>query len=114
MYNYYSTHVKSTPDNSITCLVRGEPYLFESFLGNDFRISPDSFFQVNVKAAEVMCKEVSKLAKFSKSSTLIDLCCGVGNFFFFLILLFSSKGQTLLTYVLLYSKVLTVYRSGRM
>lgn len=94
--------MKSTPDNSITSLVYGEPYIYESLLGNEFRLSPDSFFQVNVKAAEIMHEEVAKLAKLTSTTTLLDLCCGVGESFqYTLPILRENSESNFLTYFLL-------------
>lgn len=63
------------------CLIHGTPYIYEKLLDREFRISPDSFFQINVKAAEVLHEEIFKLAEFSNMTTLLDLCCGVGKYY---------------------------------
>lgn len=62
------------------CLIHGTPYIYEKLLDREFRISPDSFFQINVKAAEVLYEEIFKLAEFSNLTTLLDLYCGVGKY----------------------------------
>jgi len=50
-------------------------------------ISPDSFFHSNTKAAESMFNSVFKLCRVKKSSTVLDISCGVGA----LSCLFSSR-----------------------
>lgn len=75
----FSEHVKSTEKNSKLTLIHGEPYIYEDFLHSKFRISPLSFFQINVKAAEVLHEELLQLAEFKNTNTLLDLCCGIGE-----------------------------------
>lgn len=48
--------------------------------GVSFFVSPDSFFQVNNAAAEILCEKVRGYAELSKSDTLVDLYCGCGFF----------------------------------
>lgn len=48
-------------------------------LGKQFQISPESFFQINTKAAEVLYSTIIDELNPSKDVTVIDLCCGTGT-----------------------------------
>lgn len=75
-----SLHTRSTKDSTFI-LIDGDKYIYEDIHSFKFRISPDSFFQINTLAAEVLYEELFKLINPLKSSTLLDLCSGTGNFF---------------------------------
>lgn len=67
----------AAPPDSPTKLLSGKSYIIEKILGLEFKISANSFFQVNSKACEVL---YSKIAEWSKDSdVLLDLCCGTGT-----------------------------------
>lgn len=58
-------------------LIYGQRYIYEKLLGKSFRISPDSFFQINTKQAEKMFSYVLKnIGKNDKN--ILDLYCGIG------------------------------------
>lgn len=59
--------------------VFGDTHLEESLLGKRFLISPESFFQVNTLAAEVLYESVINELLPSKDMTVIDLCSGTGT-----------------------------------
>ena len=65
-------------DIPIECL-RGNPYLHEKLFDLNFRVSPDAFFQVNTKGAEVLYDIIRDWCGATKKSTVIDLCCGTGS-----------------------------------
>lgn len=48
-------------------------------LGLKFRISPEAFFQINTKAAEVLYNSAIELAAPTLDSTVVDICCGTGT-----------------------------------
>jgi len=60
-------------------LLWGDATIQESLLGRKFSISPQSFFQVNTLAAEVLYKTVADIANLSPKSSLADVCCGTGT-----------------------------------
>ncbi|XP_065209045.1 tRNA (uracil-5-)-methyltransferase homolog B-like [Planococcus citri] len=80
MYHFLSNKVRCDTSNSEVSLIHGKPFIYETLLDHKFRISPDAFFQINVKAAEILHEEVMKLAQLKDNTTLLDLCCGVGTF----------------------------------
>lgn len=64
------------PDTPIEVL-SGKNHITERLFDFKFKISPNSFFQVNTKGNEVL---ISKLIEWSKESdVLLDLCCGTGS-----------------------------------
>lgn len=70
-------HTRSSKDSTFIH-IEGEKYIYENLCGFNFRISPDSFFQINTSAAYVLYDELFKLMNPIKTSTLLDLCCGTG------------------------------------
>ncbi len=60
-------------------LVDGKPYLEEKIGNFIYRISPDSFFQVNTKQAEKLYELVKQYAGLTKEDTVLDLYCGTGT-----------------------------------
>ncbi|VVC34631.1 (Uracil-5)-methyltransferase family,S-adenosyl-L-methionine-dependent methyltransferase [Cinara cedri] len=77
LYFHPSLHTRSTKDSTYI-LIDGDKYIYENLSGFNFRISPDSFFQINTLAAEVLYDELFKLLNPPKTSTLLDLCSGTG------------------------------------
>lgn len=49
-----------------------------------FQISPVSFFQINVKAAEVCYRAIGELLQLDQNVFLLDVCCGTGTIGLFL------------------------------
>eukprot|EP01102_Stenamoeba_stenopodia_P022175 TRINITY_DN9146_c0_g1_i2.p1 TRINITY_DN9146_c0_g1~~TRINITY_DN9146_c0_g1_i2.p1 ORF type:complete len:574 (+),score=148.11 TRINITY_DN9146_c0_g1_i2:62-1723(+) len=68
-------------------LLYGVDHLYETLCGVKFRISADSFFQTNTKAAEVLYTKVADLCGvlpaaggYNSAGTVIyDICCGTGS-----------------------------------
>jgi tRNA (uracil-5-)-methyltransferase len=73
----------SNPDVNTPCtLLAGVPTLSETLCGMTFKLSPQSFFQVNTLGAERLYETVGRLALGSDSvldTTLLDVCCGTGT-----------------------------------
>lgn len=59
-------------------LLMGASHIEESIRGVTLRISPEAFFQVNSAAAEVLYGAVEEVAKPTKETSLLDVCCGSG------------------------------------
>ena len=67
------------PDPAIE-LIHGSPTITERLFDLSFRVSPNSFFQINSKAAEILYKTAGDLAGLSSDqSVLFDVCCGTGT-----------------------------------
>lgn len=60
-------------------LAYGEGYIYDSLCGLKFRISPESFYQINHKCAEKLYKKVVELANLDKNQRCADLFCGTGT-----------------------------------
>jgi len=58
----------------------GPPYIEEDVAGRRYRISANSFFQVNTPGAEVLVSLVREYLDPHPEETLIDAYCGVGLF----------------------------------
>ncbi|XP_040571760.1 tRNA (uracil-5-)-methyltransferase homolog A [Lepeophtheirus salmonis] len=66
-------------------LLLGENGFHESLGNLRFKVSPESFFQVNTSAAELLYTKVGELADLHPDTTdLIDVCCGTGTIGLFL------------------------------
>jgi len=63
-----------------TVVLMGNGYLEEQVAGRDFRISANSFFQVNTAGAEALVAMVRDSLAPAKDKRLLDLYCGVGLF----------------------------------
>lgn len=62
---------------SITLYGRG--YIEDVLCGCRFRISPESFYQINTAQTEKLYKAAIKAADIKKSDTVIDAYCGIGT-----------------------------------
>ncbi|XP_044252549.1 tRNA (uracil-5-)-methyltransferase homolog A [Tribolium madens] len=57
----------------------GDPHICETLLDLKFKISPEAFFQINTKGAEILYKSIIELAAPTEDSTILDVCCGTGT-----------------------------------
>ena len=57
----------------------GNGYITDTLCGHIFRISVNSFYQVNSEQTEVLYKTAVELAKLTKEDTVIDAYCGIGT-----------------------------------
>lgn len=60
-------------------LLHGTEYIVEEVKGLKFRISPESFFQVNTAASELLYDSAKDLANINSQTTVFDVCCGSGT-----------------------------------
>ncbi|XP_055331365.1 tRNA (uracil-5-)-methyltransferase homolog B-like [Paramacrobiotus metropolitanus] len=65
-------------------LLFGKDNLMEQCGNYKFRVSPNSFFQLNTQAAEVLYKKIGEFLKPNRESILLDVCCGTGTIGLFL------------------------------
>lgn len=59
--------------------IAGTTHIHDEILGLKFRISPQSFFQVNTKAAEVLYETITDLGELNQETVALDICCGIGT-----------------------------------
>ena len=57
----------------------GEGYMEDELCGKRFRISPQSFYQVNARQCEVLYRTAIDMAGLSGGETLLDAYCGTGT-----------------------------------
>ena len=57
----------------------GPGFIYDSLCGVRFRLSPQSFYQVNPLQTEILYREALKLAKLTKKDKVIDAYCGIGS-----------------------------------
>ena len=60
-------------------VVSGKGYIEDELCGLRFRISPESFYQVNREGAELLYSLAAQKAELNGSQTLADLYCGTGT-----------------------------------
>lgn len=64
-------------DTNVTLL--GPGYITDTLCGMAFRISPQSFYQVNHTQAEVLYRVAAEMAALRGRETVLDAYCGVGT-----------------------------------
>lgn len=57
----------------------GRDYIYDSICGINYKISPNSFFQVNPVQTEVLYNKAMEFAELKGDETVIDLYCGIGT-----------------------------------
>ena len=62
-----------------TRCIAGKPYLLEKFAGLQFQILPDTFFQVNTEAAEILLQAILEQLDLQGDEVLVDAYCGIGT-----------------------------------
>lgn len=62
-----------------TKILDGNEAFTDQLLGNEYRISAESFYQVNTKQAEVLYQTAIDFADFSQEDQVIDAYCGIGT-----------------------------------
>ena len=76
----YNPKATNTIFGQQTVCVAGRLYLREKFRGLKFQLTPDTFFQVNTRAAEKLIEIVIRELALSGSEVIVDAYCGVGTF----------------------------------
>ena len=61
-------------------ILAGEDYLLMEVRGRVFKVSAESFFQVNTAQAEAMVAQILDLLPLDQTMTVLDVYCGVGLF----------------------------------
>lgn len=60
-------------------LLYGQDYVLDILCGLKFKISVNSFYQVNTTQTQLLYNTAIKLANITKEDTVLDLYCGVGT-----------------------------------
>ena len=77
-------NLQPKPTNTLlgeeTRVIAGRNWLLESFCGLDYRISADTFFQVNTAQAERVVPLVLQALASMPTGALVDAYCGIGTY----------------------------------
>ncbi|MGK7919610.1 MAG: 23S rRNA (uracil(1939)-C(5))-methyltransferase RlmD [Trichodesmium sp.] len=76
----FNTQTTNTIFGKETVCIAGRSFLQEKFSGLNFQLTPDTFFQVNTKAAEKLMEVVIEELALSGQEIIVDAYCGVGTF----------------------------------
>jgi len=57
----------------------GKGYIEDSLCGVSFRLSPQSFYQVNPEQTEILYEKAMEMAQLTGKETVIDAYCGIGT-----------------------------------
>nr|WP_293109574.1 23S rRNA (uracil(1939)-C(5))-methyltransferase RlmD [Okeania sp. SIO2F4] len=76
----YNCKTTNTIFGQQTVCIAGKSYVREKFNGLEFQLTPNTFFQVNTKAAEKLIEVVFEELVLSGSEIIVDAYCGVGTF----------------------------------
>lgn len=76
-------NVNSKPTNVILGpefkLVAGQKYITDEILGHQFRISPQSFYQINPEQTAKLYQLAIRAAELTGEQTVVDAYCGIGT-----------------------------------
>lgn len=75
-FNFKQTNVILGKENRV---LWGQDYYTDEMLGMQFKISANSFYQVNTPQAERMYEEAIRLAQLTGQETVLDAYCGIGS-----------------------------------
>ncbi|KAK9503996.1 hypothetical protein O3M35_010444 [Rhynocoris fuscipes] len=79
LYFHLNKRRAKNSNEQLIDLLHGSPTIEEVMCGLKFKISPESFFQVNTHCAELLIETVKELASINKETTVLDVCCGTGT-----------------------------------
>ncbi len=77
-YHVVNKGVSDFVDFADTRLLAGRPWIEERLAGRRFRIRPETFFQTNTEAAELLYGRIPELAGLSGRERVLGLYCGSG------------------------------------
>lgn len=60
-------------------IIAGDGFIYEQIDGLKFKISPETFFQVNTEGMELLYGKVMDYIDLKKTETVYDVYCGVGS-----------------------------------
>lgn len=77
--NYNADRTNVIFGKETRCLA-GQAFLREEFAGLQFQLRPDTFFQVNIEAAEALLHIIVEELQLQGDELLVDAYCGIGTF----------------------------------
>lgn len=57
----------------------GDPHIMDRLLGQEYIISPKSFYQINKEQTRYLYKTIARFAALTGEETVYDLYCGIGS-----------------------------------
>jgi len=75
----FSAHNRCTSEQNPFELIYGNELIYEIYHEKKFRISPESFLQVNKKSAELVYTSTLKHAQIDENTILLDIGSGIGK-----------------------------------
>jgi hypothetical protein len=75
----FSAHNRCTSEQSPFELIYGDEFIYEIYNEKKFRISPESFLQVNKKSAELIYASTLEHAQIDENTILLDIGSGIGT-----------------------------------
>lgn len=75
----FSANYRCTNNQNPFELIYGDEFIYETYNEKKFRISPESFLQVNKKAAELIYTSTLKHAQIDENTILFDIGSGIGR-----------------------------------
>jgi tRNA/tmRNA/rRNA uracil-C5-methylase (TrmA/RlmC/RlmD family) len=75
----FSAHNRCTSDQNPFELIHGNEFIYEIYNGKKFRISPESFIQVNKKSAELVYASTLNHAEIDENTIVLDIGSGIGK-----------------------------------
>ncbi len=75
----FSAHNRCTSEQNPFELIHGNESIYEIYNEKKFRISPESFLQVNKKAAEFVYTSTLKHAEIDENTIVLDIGSGIGK-----------------------------------
>ncbi|CAF1365285.1 unnamed protein product [Adineta steineri] len=78
IYFQLCTQNRFTSEENPFELIHGDEYIYEVYNDKKFRISPESFLQVNQKGAEVIYRSTLDHTQIDENTILLDIGSGIG------------------------------------
>jgi hypothetical protein len=75
----FSAHNRCTGEQNPFELIHGNEFIYEIYKEKKFRISPESFLQVNKKSAEFIYSTTLEHAQIDNNTILLDIGSGIGK-----------------------------------
>ena len=75
----FSAHNRCTSEQNPFELIYGKEFIYEIYNEKKFRISPESFLQINKKSAELVYKSTLEHAQIDENTILLDIGSAIGR-----------------------------------
>lgn len=90
-------------------VLAGREFIYDKLNDYQYKIYPNTFFQVNPTQASLMVSEALKVAKVDKQTRIVDLFCGMGTFS----LPFAAKAKELVGIELVEESIISARQNAK-